>query len=218
MSTLHLTEVDDLTRDDHYYLEPDDQCYFLREYTSGAGYEFSETNSLISNLKKKMDTRGTPQWKWKTRAIRQAAKELRGAINPAYLRSATLVPIPPSKVRSDPLYDDRMVQVLRHIAGTDGDVRELLVQMASTTPAHQTQERRDPLRIEENYEIVEALSEPPPTAIAIFDDVLTTGAHFRAAKAKLSGAFPAAPILGVFVARRVFPEGLGALDDEWDRF
>jgi hypothetical protein len=34
------------------------------------------------------------------------------------------------------------------------------------------------------------------------DDVLTTGAHFRAAKRVLHARFPQAQIIGLFVARR----------------
>jgi hypothetical protein len=40
-------------RTDHYHLTADDECCFLYEYTSGKNYSFSETNNLISNLKKK---------------------------------------------------------------------------------------------------------------------------------------------------------------------
>jgi hypothetical protein len=33
-----LTKVDELTRQDHYWLEPDDECLFLGEYTARKGY------------------------------------------------------------------------------------------------------------------------------------------------------------------------------------
>jgi len=39
--------------------------------------------------------------------------------------------------------------------------------------------------------------------IGLFDDVLTTGAHYRAASAVLQQAFPGVRIIGVFIARRV---------------
>jgi predicted amidophosphoribosyltransferase len=47
------------------------------------------------------------------------------------------------------------------------------------------------------------LTVPPPTDIGLFDDVLTTGAHFRAAHSVLKRAFPNARIIGLFIARRV---------------
>ena len=44
---------------------------------------------------------------------------------------------------------------------------------------------------------------PPMNLIAIVDDVLTTGAHFQAAKTLLSERFPSTRIVGLFIARRV---------------
>jgi len=40
--------------------------------------------------------------------------------------------------------------------------------------------------------------------IGILDDVLTAGTHFRAMQTVLSDRFPGVPIIGLFVARRVF--------------
>jgi hypothetical protein len=50
-----LTEIDDLTRPDHFYLTPEDACYFLGEYTARKGYAFSPTNQLVLNFKKSLD-------------------------------------------------------------------------------------------------------------------------------------------------------------------
>ena len=41
-----------------------------------------------------------------------------------------------------------------------------------------------------------------PEFIAVVDDVLTTGAHYRAAKSLLSARFPGTRIAGLFIARR----------------
>jgi hypothetical protein len=46
-----------------------------------------------------------------------------------------------------------------------------------------------------------------PQNIALVDDVLTTGAHFRAACAVVKQVFPDVPIVGLFIARRV-PEAV----------
>ena len=46
------------------------------------------------------------------------------------------------------------------------------------------------------------LTTPAPTSIAIVDDVLTTGAHIRAATAVLAARLPTAAIVGLFIARR----------------
>jgi hypothetical protein len=205
---LRLTKIDDLTRPDHSYLTAKDDCYFLGEYTARKGYNFSGTNQLIWNFKKKMGTRNTAQWPHKERAIQQAAEAFRAALNSEYLDVATLVPVPPSKAKLDPLYDDRMTRMLRAIRPqTAADVRELIVQTESSEAAHNQAVRPRPVEIATRYQIDRALMAPVPRAIAICDDVLTTGAHYRAAHAVLARAFPGVRLIGLFIARRV-PESM----------
>ena len=105
-----LTKVD-AAAPDHWYLTASDECYFLGEYTAGTGYQGSPTNQLIFNLKKSVDRRGLPDWHYKGQAIREVATALQAAINQDFLDKMTFVPMPPSKARGDPLYDDRMTQV-----------------------------------------------------------------------------------------------------------
>jgi hypothetical protein len=69
---LKLQRVDDLIRPEHWFLDSEDHCFFLREYTAGVGYSHGDTNNLISNLKKKLDRRGRPEWLYKERAIETA--------------------------------------------------------------------------------------------------------------------------------------------------
>lgn len=198
-----LSKIDELTRPDHFYLDPSDDCYFLREYTARRPYQFSETNQLILNLKKSVDRRGRPEWAHKERAIRQDALELHESLNPDWTRAALLVPVPPSKARTDQLYDDRLVQVLQQMPGGI-NAREIVIQTASTTPDHDTPDRRTPSEIEAVYQVNDRFLATAARTIGIFDDVLTTGAHFKAMKSVLQRQFPAASIIGLFVARRVF--------------
>ena len=83
------------------------------------------------------------------------------------------------------------------------DVRELIVQAASTLPAHGSDDRPAPQDIEALYQVDAALAYAPRDFIFIVDEVLTTGAHFVAAKSMLTRRFPTTPVVGVFVARRV---------------
>ena len=196
-----LTQIDALTRPDHVWLTEADACFFLGEYTARGGYAYSVTNDLIHNFKKSPDRRGRPEWQYKERDIKRAAAAFRGALGeePPPL---TLVPVPPSKARGDPLYDDRMTRMLQAIwPDRQADIRELIVQTESTAAVHALVGRPRPDQIRERYEIDEALTTPAPTSIAIVDDVLTTGAHFRAARAVLAAWFPAAFIVGLFIAR-----------------
>ena len=198
-----LTEIDELTRPDHYWLTAADRCYFLGEYTARKGYSYSQTNQLILNFKKPLDRQGKPEWPYKQFALRQAAAAFRGALGenpPAHV----FVPVPPSKARASPLHDDRVKRMLLAIwPGQSADVRELIVQLESTDAAHENPARPKPEQIQATYRIDESLATPEPRTIAIVDDLLTTGAHFRAASSVLAARFPAAQIIGLFVARRV---------------
>jgi hypothetical protein len=197
-----LTKIDELILSDHWYLQPQDDCYFIGEYTAGRGFSYSATNQLIYNLKKSMDKRGTPEWYWKTTAIRQAARMLRESLSTKFLETATFVPVPPSRVSSDPLYDDRMTQVLTSL-GANVDVRELVAQSEGMHDAHTAAIRPGPNELYQNYEVEGSLVEPSPSCIAVVDDVLTTGAHFKAMQRALGESFSGTPIVGLFLARRV---------------
>lgn len=199
------TEIDDLTRPDHSYLTCDDACYFVGEYTAYESYAYSDTNNLIQNFKKTMDRRERPEWRHKERAIRQAAGAFRAAFgSDDALNHSTFVPVPPSKAKDDPLYDNRLTRMLHAIRPDPPlDVRELIVQTVSTEAVHVSDVRLTPEQIEKLYQVDEELTESVQELIAIVDDVLTTGAHFRAAKSILSSQFPKTPIVGLFIARRV---------------
>jgi predicted amidophosphoribosyltransferase len=113
------------------------------------------------------------------------------------------VPIPPSKGKGDPLYDDRISLIVKKIREHPPvDVRELIIQTQSTVAAHLSPTRLRPSDLETIYSLDEALLTPPIAQIAIVDDVLTTGAHFKAVKSMLSNRLPNAKIIGLFIARR----------------
>ncbi|WP_223272299.1 hypothetical protein [Sulfurirhabdus autotrophica] len=197
-----ILKIDALVLPDHYYLDEQDICYYAGEYTAGEGHAYSETNQLIHNFKKTVDKRGTAQWQYKERAIQRAANIFRAAIKSDM--PITFVPIPPSKARNDPMYDDRMVRLLQAICmGRYSDIRELVVQAQSLEAAHLSSTRPTPDELVTNYLVDDRLVEPPPTTIFVVDDVLTTGCHFKAVKRVLAERFPAADIIGLFIARRV---------------
>jgi hypothetical protein len=202
--SLTLTRIDPLILGDHYYLTAEDECYFLREYTARGGFDASETNQIIQNLKKTPDRRGRQEWFYKERDIKRAASELRAALNPAWLRATTVVPIPPHVVKGDPLHDDRVLQIATLLgAGAKVDVRELVVQIATVDPSHQRASRPKPHELRANYRLEESLCAPAPTTIGILDDILTAGAHFRAIRDMLAERFPGVPVVGIFYARRI---------------
>ena len=209
-----LTKIDDLSRPDHSYLTAADDCYFLGEYTARKGYRFSTTNNLIINLKKPMDRQGRPEWPYKARAIQTVAQALRTALNDNARRTLTFVPVPPSKAKTDPLYDDRLLQVLHGVwPGQTTDVRELIIQPASSDAAHDRDDRPKPAELAARYVVERGLLRPKPQIVAVVDDLVTTGAHFVAMRTILRREFPDTRIVGVLIARRV-PEAVDVEDFE----
>lgn len=197
-----LTKIDELTLTEHWHLDATDECYFIGEYTAGQGFAHSNTNQFVFNFKKSVERRGHSDWKWKEIAIQQAATALRESLNPGFLQNATFVPVPPCRAVNDQLYDDRMSRVLR-LLGPEVDVRELVLQVESTESVHNSPDRPGPHTLYMNYSVDDLLTEPAPTQIAVVDDVLTTGAHFKAMKRLLRETFPDVGVVGLFLARRV---------------
>lgn len=200
---LQLQKIDDLLRPEHSFLSGEDNCFFLREYTARAGFEHGETNDIISNLKKKTDKRGKPEWKYKEAAIQRAGVELRQALTEHLLTQFTIVPMPPSKTKGHPMYDDRVLRIAHVMTnGLGCDVRELIVQSKDMPAAHETNVRPRPDEWYAAYSIDETVAQPRPTNVLVVDDVLTAGAHFVGLKRRLVERFPGVTIFGLFYARR----------------
>lgn len=206
--SLKFSKIDSLSFGDHRSLSGDDICYHLGEYTARRGFSFSATNQLIENLKKKPHESNAGELWHKQRAIETVAQAFRAVLNSdanrEKLRAVTLVPIPPSCVRGEPGYDDRMTKVLREMGyGLGLDVRELVRQHRTVPPAHECEVRPTVEEIIQNYYIDENLTDPQPRGVWIFDDVLTAGSHYKAVQAVIRQRFPGAITAGFFVARRV---------------
>jgi hypothetical protein len=198
-----LIQFTDHTRAIHSHLHSTDDCYYLIEYTSNRSYDYSDANQFISNLKKSPLRRGSTEYWHKEKAIALAAQKLREQLPDEWLQSSTFVPVPPSKASDDPEFDDRLIQVLAQIGAID--VREIVYQRESMEPTHALGGNRHSVEdLVDNYEIDENKTDPAPSHIVIFDDLLTAGTHFRAMRLVLGHRFPGVPFSGVFLARRVF--------------
>lgn len=86
-------------------------------------------------------------------------------------------------------------------------MREFILQVTSLDATHEAGDKPRPTvdDLLEIYRIDETQTEPTPKSLAIFDDVLTAGVHYRAMHTILRRRFPGVRIVGFFVARRVFP-------------
>ncbi len=200
-----LTKIDELTRRDHAFLEEKDECLFFGDYSARKGFAHSATNQLILNFKKPMRFRDTASWHYKNIAIASAAQALSENLATA-LHKITLVPVPPSKLRTDSEYDDRLMGMLRLMQGPNGvavDVRELIFQTQPMIAAHESTSRPRPEEWEKVYAVDESLTTRRPNWIGVVDDLLVTGCRFRAMSSVLRKRFPDARITGLFLARRV---------------
>src|ERR1044072_482588 len=208
------TKIDELTRGDHTYLDASDECLFLGDYSARKGFSHSATNNLVLNFKKPLSKRDQPVWHYKARAIRAVAEAFSQHLSSSF-GSLTLVPVPPSKLKNDPEYDDQMMAMLRALqapAGIRPDVRELVIQSKVMPASHGSDNRLPPSEWEKAYQIDESLLAPAPSWIGIVDDLLVTGCRFRAMSNVLKARFQNSRITGLFVARRV-PEAI-----DWTEF
>lgn len=88
------------------------------------------------------------------------------------------------------------------------DLREIVVQNQSTAAAHEVGAHGVRPTVDDllaNYTVDQSLLEPDSNSIAIVDDVLTAGVHYKAVHTLIQQHFPQAHIVGLFIARRVFP-------------
>lgn len=199
MATFKLQKIDDSLLQEHSCLEPTDHCYFFGEYAGRQGYGHSEMNQLIYNFKKSMDRKGQPDWHYKQDSIKQVAHLLLSTPIWPKLKTCTWVLIPPSKSKSDPQYDDRLLRVLHEIKKTEGflDIRDMLSTRTNRNANHNPDSKRMTAKEHlDNLKLDTALLKPVPRTIVIFDDVITSGASFKAAQSVLRKHFPETPIGG----------------------
>ena len=148
-----LTEVGTLERPDHYHLPADAKCYFWGEYTpyehtNGKKWDFSPTNQLVSNFKKKLERKGMGDWAYKRQATQKIAASFAQFWKWPNLHEnhrVTLIPVPPSKARTDAAFDSRMLDMLTSMgvkAEVALDIRDCLSFSGKYAASHEANERR----------------------------------------------------------------------------
>jgi len=204
-----LTSIDETNREQHAFLEPGDRCLFFGEYFAHRGYQGGGTNQLIFNYKCEPTVAAAHlgRRKHKEEAIKAVAAGLRRAMTRSNAERLTWVPVPPSKVPGHADYDDRLMRTLvQAFSGYDVDLRCLLRQSSSTEADHQSGSRITADALHTLLELDAALlaSCALRQSIVLFDDLLTTGKHFKCCERRLRTVVPAqVPIVGVFIARRI---------------
>lgn len=183
-------------------LSPDDECYYYLDHTSG-GYQESQANQDIFNLKKPMDRKGKPGWRYKGEAIRKFSRDLSSFLNvyPFVSDATILTAIPTSKRHDSPEYDDRIIQVIQNVSDATGIAwAETFEARADVRESHNGGSRSIE-EIAKNARLLPSASvlDVYETCILV-DDVITSGAHFIACKQILQESFPHLEVAGVFWA------------------
>ncbi len=199
--------IDEMVIGDHSFLRKEDGCFYFFEYTARKGYNYSEGNKLIINFKKSVTFRKHDAWRHKLRAINQIAELIKELIIPNIDFEVTFVPIPPSKSKQDKLYDDRMMQALNIACSgpninNNVNLRELIHCRDSKDASHEQDVRPTIQELQDNMYLDENMQDGLSQNIFLFDDVITTGAHFIACKNLILQRYPEASVFGFFVARR----------------
>lgn len=206
--TFFVKVLEDENLSDCYYLDNDDICVYLGDYTAREGYDYSEVNQLISNLKKGVDRKDRDEYKYKESAIQQCTLMIETVLDDILQNTSkqiVVIPIPPSKSKSHDLYDDRILQIAVNASLNKPRVQviEFVEQIESTNAFHLSElSRPTPSQMQENYRILNCIPQNAEVVL-IFDDVLTTGSHFKAIKNLLLEQYPDLKdkIYGLFIAK-----------------
>ena len=196
----------------HWVKKDEDLLYYLGEYESEGNSKAD--NSLVRNFKKTLDRPKTEQ-NYKKEAIERITHCLNKCIPKA--DKLIFIPIPPSKSENDDLFDDRMVRVLKAWKQMNPNVKyiDCLRFDGKLKASHMSSNDRP--NINTLYDHLSFSGQEsqidPSSTIIIFDDMLTTGAHYLAVKKKLKEKYPKNIFKGVFIFRRILQSPFEKFDD-----
>ena len=200
-------KIDESLLPQHSCLVPKDHCFFFGDYSGREGFNYSDTNSLIWNFKKDLRKKDkSKEWYWKEKSITDIANLILSTKLWDKLKKCLWVPFPSSKLKTDPDHDDRLMRVLQLLKQreTSLDVRELLFSKCSREAAHVSGKRLNVKEHLENMVFDHTQTSPIPKNIVVFDDVITSGASYKAAQIILEKEYPDAVIVGIFIGRSVY--------------
>lgn len=187
-----------------YYLEEDDldKCYIAREYISHGKYDISDTNNLVKNFKMGCNVADN-RVKYRNNAINQFANDLLELFRSDDFKKQTIILIPSSKIKSDPEYDDRMDKVCE-ILKENEDIQIQIIEPIRRKQSRQARHTSDIRRnIDTEYQELEWISNDTLSrgaTVIILDDIITSGASFKACQKIIIEHWSDVNIIGVFWA------------------
>lgn len=179
------------------FLVENDKCYYYYVYTPG-GYTISNDNSVVQNFKKDMARKGNKEWHYRDEAVDKFALMLHQTLRD---RSCTIIPCATSRPRGSLNFNDRLDATANklRLLSPNYDIQFCLDTIKELIPSH-TGGTRNPTEIMNNTRWIQPTTQPNPH-IVLFDDVLTTGAHFRAYKDIILSHYPFCKVIGIFLAK-----------------
>jgi hypothetical protein len=180
----------------HRFLDPEDICWYVGDVDDDDNVEF-----YLGLLK-------LPPWR-KNFELRQCGESgfgdyLSNLLNYRYANmTVALVPMPSSKAKTDPAYSNSLIMACRRAAADchwQVDVVEALITPVTTCSSHKSKEKRDIGKASSAQCVWLGLGLERYDAVIVVDDVLSSGAHFKAAQGYLKGAY-GITAHGAFLAR-----------------
>lgn len=180
-----------------------DKCYVAREYISHGGYNASDTNNLIQNFKMGSHVPES-RLHYRNNAIEIFATELLELFNSSDFINQIIIVIPSSKIKTDVEYDDRMDKVCLILKNNVNiQILEPIRRKSSRLARHTMSDKRD---IDTEYNELEWISDElgnldnGNATVIILDDVITSGASYKACKKIIHEHYPNLEVYGVFWA------------------
>ncbi|MGA8708409.1 MAG: hypothetical protein WB646_15655 [Steroidobacteraceae bacterium] len=212
--------LDPPQRADHLLLGERDRCAYLAEYPVGAAYREHTLARLIWDFKcaPALARNDWRRQRRKQQAIEKMAAWLRAAVTRKQAECCTWVPIPPSKQRGDPDFDDRLWWTLSlAFRGYDLDLRRLVCQSESTGSDHSAVNRLSEQALYSmlQVDVRELQQQALRKRVVLFDDVLTSGKHFKCCQRRLLECVPQMQVFGLFLLRRLPQRCARSLGRAW---
>ncbi|WP_419421506.1 phosphoribosyltransferase (plasmid) [Legionella sp. D16C41] len=192
-----------------FALSEDDDCFYYMHYEPNSDLNKSHEKQTIVNIKiSKEELEKNPnRLYYKEKGLREVSSWLVNTINKhkRLIEEYLWIPAYSSKAKTDKFYDDRLQKILSLVKEKipefnwfDAfDVKQT-VESSRKSNKRNINEKLNNLIIDRRF-----TQHLKSKKIVIFDDVLTTGTTFQAAKAKLKEVDDSFYIIGVFISKTV---------------
>lgn len=211
MSAIGWSRITRIDNRNHRHLDNNDICLFLHTMETH-GYDemdrWSDTYRTIHDFKanpvKARESRA--YMKRKQRAMERIAADLISFFTSRDRLPEMrflLIPAVTSKPEGHPEHDDRLLKVCRSIAESTSSVTcaDILSVDGELASSHSSAGTRHPADLLPHIAVDSTFPIDGHDVLIVFDDVITTGGHFKACKQAILQAYGNVDVAGIFWAR-----------------